>query len=62
VDYPAAIWDRWRLAGVFPDKAFSHPLAAGTAALPGRQIDDWEGKHPLKTAFAGGARVFYSPG
>jgi hypothetical protein len=28
-------WERWRLAGVFRDEAFPHPLAAGTAALPG---------------------------
>jgi len=30
-------WERWRLAGVLRGEAFSHPLAAGTAALPGWQ-------------------------
>jgi hypothetical protein len=35
---PAApTWERWRLAGVFRGETFSHPLAAGTAALPGLQ-------------------------
>jgi len=30
----APTWERWRLAGVIRGKAFPHPLAAGTAALP----------------------------
>jgi hypothetical protein len=30
-----ASWERWRPAGVFRCEAFPHPLAAGTAALPG---------------------------
>jgi len=30
-------WEHWRLAGVLRDEAFPHPLAAGTASLPGLQ-------------------------
>jgi hypothetical protein len=33
----APAWERWRLAGVFHGETFHHPLAAGTAALPGKQ-------------------------
>jgi hypothetical protein len=36
----APTWERWRLAGVYRDEAVIHPLAAGTAALPGKQSSD----------------------
>ena len=44
LDWPRPTRDRWRLVGVFRDKAFPHPLAAGKAALPGLPLNFYFGK------------------